>query len=312
MIVNRLREHSPFKAASPFLAALLVFCLSAGLGAAAKKEDLLEKPFQEAAKDFQRGRFEEAARFYRIVRNTYKGSDWEARSGLYLARCYEKLGKTQEYAEVLGEVAESFPARSEGFEARCELARLAEGQGLWDQAARMYMTAVAGAPEQPLAPYALVNVGYLYVRAKQDAKALETFTRLAASYPGNAYAQREALEGKAKILRKQGNFAEAATAYQGMIQSSTGGSPVQEHAMLELGHTWAQANDLTKAARAYASLAESFPLRSAEAWLHQGLVLKQSGQAKASREILQRVIDEHAKSYWAEAAQKAIEGPAKP
>jgi TolA-binding protein len=288
-------------------AALLALPLAAP---AAAKADPLEKPFAAAAQDFNRGHYDEAARFYRIIRNTYKGSDWEARAGLYLAQCYGRQGKPEDQSEVLRQVARDFGPRPEGFEAWLQLASLDEQAGDLGSAAKDYQQAVQAAPDSALAPIALVDLAYLQARAKQEDAAMATFTQLASQYPKSDLAQREANQGKARLLRRQRRFAEAATAYQAIVQNAPADSPAAVQARFAIAQTWQQAGQYDRAAQAYASLAADIPEQAGRARAYQGLSLIADGRAKEAREPLQRVVDEEPGTLWAEVAAKALAGAA--
>ncbi len=289
------------------LAALLALPCAA---LAAAKVDLLEKPFAAAAQDFNRGHYEEAARFYRIIRNTYKGSDWEARAGLYLAQCYARLDRQQEQLETLRQVTRDFGSQPEGFEAWLQLAGLDEQAGDPAAAAKDYQQAVQAAPDSPLAPLALADLAYLQARGRQDDAALATFTQLAAQYPKSEMAQREASQGKARLLRRQRRFAEAASAYQAIVQNAPAASPAAVQARFAIAQTWQQAGQYDRAAQAYASLATDIPEQAGRARACQGLALIADGRTKDAREPLQRVVDEQPGTLWAEVAAKALAGAA--
>jgi TolA-binding protein len=167
---------------------------------------------------------------------------------------------------------------------------------------------VQAAPESPLAPFALLNLAYLQARGKHDDAALATFTQLASQYPKNEMAQREANQGKARLLRRQRHFAEAASAYQAIVQNAPADSPAAVQARFAIAQTWQQAGQFDRAAQAYASLAADIPEQAGRARAYQGLALIADGRGKDAREPLQRVVDEEPGTLWAEVAAKALSG----
>jgi len=177
-------------------------------------------------------------------------------------------------------------------------------------AAKDYQQAVQAAPDSPLAPIALVNLAYLQARSRQEDAALATFSQLSSQYPKSELAQREANQGKARLLRRARRFAEAATAYQAIVQNAPADSPAAVQARFAIAQTWQQAGQYDRAAQAYSSLASDVPEQAGRARTYQGLSLIADGRAKEAREPLQRVVDEEPGTLWAEVAAKALAGAA--
>jgi tetratricopeptide (TPR) repeat protein len=287
-------------------ASLLLFFLFplASFLAASPKADL-EKPFAEAARDFDRGKYAEAARFYRIMMETYQGTDWEARAGLYLGQCYEKMGKPGQAVEVYRKVAGLKAGGPEAQEARFRLAGWLESQGQLEGAEREYRRLAESDPFSLQGILALQDQASLEARQGNYAAALENYGRLQSLDSRSAWAAREGWLGAARVYRLKKDYDSAVHALQQVVRSS-GHDPAAAQALLLSGHCLEQSGKHDLAAQAYGDLARQYPDWAAEALVWQGQSLQAAGHSLGARDCYQRAIDLYPDTVWGQTASRLM------
>lgn len=274
--------------------------LAALPGTSGRAADRLAKPFAEAAHDFEKGRYEEAARFYRIMISTYKGSDWESKAGLYLGQCYEKMGQPDQAQAAYRQVS-VLSAKEEALEARARLAALKEEENDSEGAAAEYRQIAAADPFSAQGMLALMNLASLQARRKDYAGALKTYERLEMLDSQSPWAAREGWMGAARIFRLQKDYDKAVHALEQVAKNSPR-SPAGASAMLLIGHSFHQAGKFSLAAQSYRALADQYADWAPQALVFQGRSLEAAGQDHEAQDTYQRVLDLYPQTLWADAA----------
>jgi tetratricopeptide (TPR) repeat protein len=260
----------------------------------------LAKPFLEAAKDFERGHYQDAARFYRIMMSSYQGSDWEARAGLYLGQCYEKMGQPEDAAAAYRKV-EGLGGKDEALEARFRLASLDEEARDFEAAAKEYQAVAAADPFSGQGVLALMDLAALQGRQKRYEEALKTYERLELLDNQSPWAAREGWMGAAKIYRIQKDYDKALVALDKVIRDSPH-SQAGAMALLLKGHCLHQASRYDEAAASYGSLADQYQDWASQALVFEGRSLSAAGRNPEAQQAWQRTADLYPGTLWAEAA----------